>query len=303
MRSPRSRPRSPSIRTQTELATPRRGPEVPRRRAEHRARATAARARRSVRRGDRRPTRRPSAARPTVPFLYRELAAVERQDGDDEARARRLSVRPWRSTRADAKSLGADRRDPRARGTISRRRAEAFNDVAGARVEPDAEQAAGGRARAHGAGPAAGGVSRDRRRAADHTRPIWRRSSAIRLAPLLQVDRRRDAALITDVRTHWAATWIMAVARAGGHGAVRQPRVSAANASCGAAISRRPSPGCCERDRRADIRPSAKSWDTARLKFTDLLAKPPRVSGRVGGGSRRRDDDRGRQRLPADHVR
>src|SRR5205814_1332138 len=37
----------------------------------------------------------------------------------------------------------------------------------------------------------------------------------IRLAPLLQSDRTRDAVLITDARAHWAATWIMNVARAG----------------------------------------------------------------------------------------
>ena len=37
----------------------------------------------------------------------------------------------------------------------------------------------------------------------------------VRLAPLLQASRRRDAVLITDVRTHWAAIWIMSVARAG----------------------------------------------------------------------------------------
>ena len=37
----------------------------------------------------------------------------------------------------------------------------------------------------------------------------------VRLAPLVQAARRRDAVVVTDVRNHWAATWIMAVARAG----------------------------------------------------------------------------------------
>ena len=37
----------------------------------------------------------------------------------------------------------------------------------------------------------------------------------VRLAPLLQPDRRVDAEPITDARTDWAATWILAVARAG----------------------------------------------------------------------------------------
>jgi len=38
---------------------------------------------------------------------------------------------------------------------------------------------------------------------------------AIRLGAILSTVRRSDAVLITDVRGNWAATWIMAVARAG----------------------------------------------------------------------------------------
>src|SRR5262249_42015456 len=37
----------------------------------------------------------------------------------------------------------------------------------------------------------------------------------IRLAPLLTGGQRSDAALITDVRSSWAQTWIFSVARAG----------------------------------------------------------------------------------------
>ena len=60
----------------------------------------------------------------------------------------------------------------------------------------------------------------------------------VRLAPLLQASRRRDAVLITDVRTHWAAIWIMSVARAG----VMDPFSNHAfqpRARCAASISRR----------------------------------------------------------------
>jgi len=37
----------------------------------------------------------------------------------------------------------------------------------------------------------------------------------VRLAPLLQSGRTRDAVVITDIRNHWAAAWIVTVARAG----------------------------------------------------------------------------------------
>ena len=76
------------------------------------------------------------------------------------------------------------------------------------------------------------------------------------------------------------------------HGAVRQPRLPAADASCAASISRRRSRGCSIARRRSDPEQAETVGDGAACKFTDLSAAPPGVSGRVGGGRGRRDDDR-----------
>jgi hypothetical protein len=103
---------------------------------------------------------------------------------------------------------------------------------------PDAERRLEA-ALAHGTGPAAGDAARLMARLRSHE-AIWRRSS-VRLAPLLQVDRRRGAALITDVRTHGPrpGSWR---SRAPADGAVRTTPFSL-EPWCDAAISRWPSPG------------------------------------------------------------
>jgi hypothetical protein len=90
----------------------------------------------------------------------------------------------------------------------------------------------------------------------------------IRLAPLLPGGRRPDAALITDVRNNWAATWIMAVARAGvmepyaNH--AFQPRTVVRRTDLAQAIARLLARVATENPSRA------KGWESARLKFSDL---------------------------------
>jgi hypothetical protein len=80
--------------------------------------------------------------------------------------------------------------------------------------------------------------------------------------------RRTDAALITDIRNHWAATWIMAVARSGimepfaNHAfqpwaVVRRTELAQATARLLARIA-------------AQNPARAKAWEAARLKFSDL---------------------------------
>ena len=90
----------------------------------------------------------------------------------------------------------------------------------------------------------------------------------IRLNRMLSAGRRSDAALITDVRNNWAATWIMSVARAGvmepyaNH--AFQPRsvvhrtelAQAAARLLGMLATRDPA--------------RSRAWDAARLKFSDL---------------------------------
>jgi S-layer homology domain len=92
----------------------------------------------------------------------------------------------------------------------------------------------------------------------------------IRLASLLQATQRNDAALITDVRNHWAQTWIMAVARAGviepyaNH--QFQPLTLVRRADLAQAMARLLSRVAAQQPA------SAKNWESARLRFSDLAA-------------------------------
>lgn len=91
----------------------------------------------------------------------------------------------------------------------------------------------------------------------------------IRLPAMVQAARRKDAVVVTDVRTHWAATWILAVARAGiidpfdNH--TFQPRGVVRRADLAIAMSRLLA-------RLATQDPTrARSWQAARMKFADLV--------------------------------
>jgi len=90
----------------------------------------------------------------------------------------------------------------------------------------------------------------------------------VRLAPLLPSTSRRDAAVITDLRTHWASTWIMMVARAGvmdpfdNH--AFQPRTVVRRVDLAQVVGRLLA-------RVALAKPArAKAWEGARGRFPDL---------------------------------
>ena len=109
--------------------------------------------------------------------------------------------------------------------------------------------------------------------------------------------RRSDAALITDVRTNWAATWIMAVARAGvmepfaNH--AFQPRTVVRRTDLAQAVARLLARIAGPNAARA------RGWESARLKFTDLSPSHlayPAASAAVA--VRRDETDRG-QRVSA----
>jgi len=92
-------------------------------------------------------------------------------------------------------------------------------------------------------------------------------SIGVRLGPLVQAARRKDAVLVTDVRSHWAASWILATARAGimepfaNH--AFQPRAIVRRIDFAQVVSRllRVIPRTPNQ---------APSWESARLKFSDL---------------------------------
>ena len=90
----------------------------------------------------------------------------------------------------------------------------------------------------------------------------------IRLPALVQAARKKDAVVVTDVRTHWAATWILAVARAGiidpfdNH--TFQPRGVVRRTDLAVAMSRLLARMAVDDPIRG------RTWQAARMRFTDL---------------------------------
>jgi len=205
------------------------------------------------------------ASSPESPFLYREVAAIEKQKGNlDAALAdfrKALALEP-----GDARSLEQI-------GAILESRDElegaekAYADALALEANPEVEKKLE--------------AVRDRialarlpaeYRAIDEAPQITRGDLAaligVRLAPLLQAARARDAVVITDARSHWAATWIMNVARAGvmepfaNH--TFQPRALVRRTDLAQAVARLLARIA------AQHAAQAKAWESARLKFTDL---------------------------------
>ncbi len=205
------------------------------------------------------------ASSPDSAFLYRELAAVERRQGKDDA-----ALADFR------KAMALDPTDASVHvqvGEVLDGRGEleaaekAYSDALA--LEPNAAVEAkleAVRARMELARLPA------EYRALDTEPQITRGDLAaligVRLAPLVQAARRRDAAVVTDARNHWAATWIMAVVRAGiidpydNH--TFQPRALVRRTDLAQAVSRLLT-------RVASANPArARAWESARPKFSDL---------------------------------
>lgn len=233
------------------------------------------------------------ASSPDSAFLYRELAGVERQKGDADA-----ALEHFR------KAAALDPGDANSFAQIG--------DILEARGDFDA--AATAYAGAHALEPSAALEKRleDVRaktalarlpaeyRAIDESPQITRGDLAaligIRLGGLLSSARRGDAALLTDVRTHWAAAWIMSVARAGiiepfaNH--AFQPRTAVRRTDLAQAVARILAQLAVRDPARA------KAWQAARLKFADLppnhLAYPA-ASIAVASGVMKTQGDNGFQ--------
>ncbi len=149
---------------------------------------------------------------PETAFLYREIAAIERERGEGDLALANLkkAVSLDAGDAATFVQLGdllASRNDFDAA-------LKAYDDALA--IEPDAAVAGKRSAlivRAEVAGlPAAyHGIAS----AAYLTRGDLAAIIGVRLAPLLQSMRQRNVSVMTDVRRHWAESWILAVTRAG----------------------------------------------------------------------------------------
>jgi len=207
------------------------------------------------------------ASSPDSPFLYRELAAAERQRGDvdralDHFR-KALTLDP-----ADVSSLVQIGDILDARGDIDGA-AKVYGDALGIErsgaVETKLEQV---RLRADFAR-----MPEEYRAigsAAQLTRADLAALIRVLLALLLQAGRRSDTVLITDLRDNWAAPRILAVARAGvmepyvNH--AFQPRTAVRRIDLAQAVNHL-------LERIAPANPvQAKSWQAAGVKFSDISA-------------------------------
>jgi tetratricopeptide (TPR) repeat protein len=205
------------------------------------------------------------ATSPDSAFLYRELAAVERQKGDADAALGHFR-KAAELDPGDAKTLAQIGELLEARGDLDGA-VKAYGDALA--IEPNAAlEAHLENARAKVAIARLPAEYRAIDQAAQITRADLAALIAVRLAPLLTSARRSDAALITDVRNHWAATWIMAVARAGvmepfaNH--AFQPRTVVRRTDLAQAVARVLARIAAQNPARA------KAWESARLKFSDL---------------------------------
>jgi tetratricopeptide (TPR) repeat protein len=205
------------------------------------------------------------ASSPDSAFLYRELAAVERQKGDHAA-----SLEHFQKAAAldpgESKTLAQIGELLEASGDLegaAKAYADALAIEPGADLEKRLEDV-----RAKMALTQLPAEYRAIEQAAQITRAELAALIGIRLGSIVSSARRTDAALITDVRNHWAATWIMTVARAGimepfaNH--AFQPRTVVRRTDLAQAVVRLLARIAAQNPGRA------KAWEAARLKFSDL---------------------------------
>jgi tetratricopeptide (TPR) repeat protein len=205
------------------------------------------------------------ASSPDSPFLYRELAGVERQLGDDDRALehfrRAIALEP-----DDVKPLVQIGEILEARADFEGA-AKAYGEALASGPNPDVEARLDGvRTRIE--------LARlpEQYRAIDSAAQITRGDLAaligVRLGLLLRPASGQETVLVTDIRNSWAATWILLVARAGvmepfaNH--AFQPETVVRRVDLAQVVSRL----LTKLAEQTPTQPHA--WQSARLAFSDL---------------------------------
>jgi tetratricopeptide (TPR) repeat protein len=207
------------------------------------------------------------AASPDSAFLYRELAGVERQQGQTSTAIEHLR----RANELDPTDAGsfALLGDLLAQQGDDAAALQAYSESLRLESDPTVEEKRSAvRARVELASMPE--QYRQIENSAQLTRAELAALIAVRLAPLLQSAPQRDIGVLTDVRGHWAERWISQVARAGimepfpNH--TFQPRALVRRVDLAQAVTRLlnliavADPG------------RARTWTGARGRFSDMTA-------------------------------
>jgi tetratricopeptide (TPR) repeat protein len=205
------------------------------------------------------------AASPQSPFLYRELAAIERRDGDlpgalaHARKAAEMDPNDSRSLTFIGEIHESQKAYKEAIDAYSSALALEPSEELSNKIEDLRERAA------FEAMP-------EEYRTIESSPTVTRGQLAallgVRLDVLLKRSRGRNATVITDARTSWAAPWILSVVRAGVMEAYPnhtfQPDVTVRRADLAQAVSRALSIIAAENPKLAD------SWRNAKRQFPDV---------------------------------
>lgn len=205
------------------------------------------------------------AASPESPFLYRELAVIERRSGNLEA-ALRHAEKAAELNPAEPRNFVTLGEIYEAQGDYAKA-AEAYGTAVG--LEPsDALRLRIDELREK----TAFSTMPDEYRAIEASETVTRAQLAalfgVRLDDLLKRAQRSNAAVVTDTRGNWAGPWILSVSRAGimepypNH--TFQPNALVHRGDLALAASRALSLIAAERPRQAE------AWSGARARFPDL---------------------------------
>jgi tetratricopeptide (TPR) repeat protein len=205
------------------------------------------------------------AASPESPFLYRELAIVERREGNLEA-ALRHAQKAADLNPAEPRNFVTIAEIYEAQGNYTKA-AEAYG--AAAAIEPDESiDARIEELRERAAFAAMPAEYKSIETSPTVTRAQLAALFGVRLDDLLKRSRRASPVVMTDTRGNWAAPWILSVSRAGLMEAYPnhtfQPNAVVRRADLAQAVTRALSLIAAENPR------LAASWRNARGRFPDL---------------------------------